>query len=176
MDQMKQMPVDFCQCMEPDAVCSEQEFAKVYEMYVEDIYRLCFSFMKNHMDAEDAVQETFTKYFNSEKQFDTKEHVKAWLIVTASNYCKDMLRHWWRKRQNLEDIQETVGKENVVVDEMMELVMALPHKYKTAVYLYYYEGYDSAEIARILQKPSSTIRTYLQKARNMLRQELERSE
>lgn len=176
MEHVKQMPVDFCHSMERNEISMEQEFTKVYEMYVDDVYRLCFSFMKNHMDAEDAVQETFTKYFNSEKQFDTMEHVKAWLIVTASNYCKDMLRHWWRKRQNLEDIQETVGRENVVVDEMMELVMALPDKYKTAVYLYYYEEYDSSEIARILQRPSSTIRTYLQKARKMLRQELERSE
>lgn len=60
----------------------------------------------------------------------------------------------------------------VVADEMMELVMSLPEKYKTAVYLYYYEGYDSREIASLLHKPDSTIRTYLQKARKILKQEL----
>ena len=48
----------------------EQEFTKTYEMYVEDIYRLSFSFMKNHMDAEDVVQETFMKYYHSEKDFE----------------------------------------------------------------------------------------------------------
>lgn len=150
----------------------EQEFTEIYELYVEDIYRLCFSFMKNQMDAEDAVQETFLKFYHSGKHFENKEHLKGWLIVTASNYCKNVLKQWWRKRQNLEDYQETVGKENQMVDEMMELVMQLPEKYKTAVYLYYYEGYDSREIAVLLHKPASTIRTYLQKARKLLKQQL----
>ncbi len=150
----------------------EQEFTKVYEAYVDDIFRLCFSFMKNTMDAEDAVQETFLKYFHSEKKFESPEHLKAWLIVTASNHCKDLLKQWWRKRKNLDDYEETVGGETVETDGIMELVMGLPEKYKTAVYLYYYEGYDSREIARLLHKPDSTIRTYLQKARKILKQEL----
>lgn len=150
----------------------EQEFTKVYERYVDDIFRLCFSFMKNQMDAEDVVQETFLKYFYSHKEFESPDHLKAWLIVTASNHCKDLLKQWWRRRKNLDDYEEAAGGEMVVADEMMELVMSLPEKYKTAVYLYYYEGYDSREIASLLHKPDSTIRTYLQKARKILKQEL----
>ncbi len=150
----------------------EQEFTKVYERYVDDIFRLCFSFMKNQMDAEDVVQETFLKYFYSHKEFESPDHLKAWLIVTASNHCKDLLKQWWRKRKNLDDYEEAAGGEMEVADEMMELVMSLPEKYKTAVYLYYYEGYDSREIASLLHKPDSTIRTYLQKARKILKQEL----
>lgn len=150
----------------------EEEFTAVYEMYVDDIYRLCFSFMKNHMDAEDAVQEIFLKYYYSKKHFDTKQHLKAWLIVTASNYCKDLLKQWWRKQKNLDNLEELAGAEEQHIDEMMEMVMNLPEKYKTAVYLYYYEGYDSREIACLLHKPDSTIRTYLQKARKMLKEEI----
>ena len=150
----------------------EQEFTKVYEEFVDDIFRLCYSFMKNQMDAEDAVQETFLKYFHSDKKFENVEHQKAWLIVTASNHCKDLLKQRWRKAKDLDDYKDIVGEEKVMVDEMMELVMKLPEKYKTAVYLYYYEGYDSREIAHLLHKPDSTIRTYLQKARKLLRQEL----
>ena len=150
----------------------EQEFTKVYEEFVDDIFRLCYSFMKNQMDAEDAVQETFLKYFHSDKKFENVEHQKAWLIVTASNHCKDLLKQRWRKAKDLDDYKDIVGEEKVMVDEMMELVIKLPEKYKTAVYLYYYEGYDSREIAHLLHKPDSTIRTYLQKARKLLRQEL----
>lgn len=58
------------------------------------------------------------------------------------------------------------------VDEMMELVMQLPEKYKTPVYLYYYEGYNSREIAGLLHKSESTVRTYLQKARRLLKSEI----
>lgn len=160
---------------EPDAVyeiCREREFAEVYDRYVGDVYRLCFSFMKNRMDAEDAVQETFLKYYRLQKKFDSMEHRKAWLIVTASNHCKDLLKQWWRRGENLDDWKERAGKEEPMVDEMMDLVMKLPEKYKTAVYLYYYEGYDSKEIAEMLHRPASTIRTYLQKARKLLKQEI----
>ena len=59
------------------------------------------------------------------------------------------------------------------MDEMMELILQLPEKYKTAVYFYYYEEYNSREIAKILHKPESTIRTYLQKARKLLKQEMQ---
>lgn len=150
----------------------KQEFTKVYEKYVDDVYRLCFSFMKNPMDAEDVVQETFLKYLRTEKDFASEQHRKAWLIVTASNHCKDLLKNWWRKRKNLDDYGEFWDYEKQNRDEMLELVMGLPAKYKTVVYLYYYEGYDSSEIASILHKPASTVRTYLQKARKLLKQEI----
>lgn len=151
----------------------ETDFVSVYGAYVNDIYRLCFSFMKNYMDAEDAVQETFLKYLHRRKSFASEEHKKAWLIVTATNQCKDMLKHWWRKRRNLDDYTELVGKNDSEIDEVMSIIMKLPEKYKTPVYLYYYESYNSREIAKLLRKPESTIRTYLQKAKKMLRQELE---
>ena len=55
----------------------------------------------------------------------------------------------------------------------MTLIMMLPDKYKTTVYLYYYEGYNSKEISELLKRPESTIRTHLQKARSLLKEELE---
>lgn len=151
----------------------EQSFANDYDLYVNEIYRLCFSFMKNHMDAEDAVQETFMKFYRSNRTFGSESHKKAWLIVTASNCCKNMLKHWWNRRNNLEDYTELVGSNDSEIDEMMELVMSLPEKYKTSVYLYYYEGYNSREISKIVGKPESTIRTYLQNAKKILKTELE---
>lgn len=155
-----------------DGTDKECDFAMDYETYVNDIYRLCISFMKNHMDAEDAVQETFLKYYYLDRTFDSEEHKKAWLIVTASNCCKDMLKHWWNRRSNLDDYKESAGEGQTQIDEMMELVMQLPDKYKTSIYLYYYEGYNSREIAKLLHKPESTIRTYLQKAKKILKKEL----
>ena len=150
----------------------EEFFTKVYDTYADDIYRLCFSFMKNPMDAEDAVQETFLKFYGSDKEFASEKHIKAWLVVTASNHCKNLLKQWWRKRKDIEELREVIGGESGEADEMMELVMKLPEKYKTAVYLYYYEGYDSREIAELLKKPASTVRSYLQKARRLLKAEL----
>lgn len=47
-----------------DGTGQKNNFTQTYEAYVNDIYRLCFSFMKNHMDAEDIVHETFLKYYH----------------------------------------------------------------------------------------------------------------
>ena len=128
--------------------------------------------MKNSADTEDIVQETFIKMMKFGKAFENEEHEKAWLIRTSTNLCIDNLRHWWRKRENLEDYENTQGTDNLQRDYTLEAVMNLPDKYKTVVYLYYYDGYTSVEISRILSKPQSTIRNYLHEARNILRTKL----
>lgn len=151
----------------------EQEFTEIYYRHVDAVFRLCFTYLKNKQDTDDAVQEVFLKLLNYKGAFESEEHRKAWLIVTASNYCKNFLKHWWRKRKNIDDYTEIIGDASYEVDEMMELVLALPDKYKTAVYLYYYEGYDSAQIAKMLNKPAGTIRSHLSSARKMLKKEME---
>jgi RNA polymerase sigma-70 factor (ECF subfamily) len=151
----------------------EQEFTEIYYRHVDAVFRLCFTYLKNKQDTDDAVQEVFLKLLNYKGAFESEEHRKAWLIVTASNYCKNFLKHWWRKRKNIDNYTEIIGGASYEVDEMMELVLALPDKYKTAVYLYYYEGYDSAQIAKMLNKPAGTIRSHLSTARKMLKKEME---
>ena len=152
------------------------EFERIYDMYVNDIYRLCYSYMKNSMDAENAVQEAFYKYYRCEQSFESDSHIKAWLVVTASNYCKDMLKHWWHKRYDIDECTNIHSENKTMENELMSAIMDLPEKYKTIVFLYYYEGYNSREIAKILNKPESTIRTYLQKARKYLKDDLIKGE
>ena len=74
------------------ALHSDEEFLKIYHRHVDTVYRICFSFMKNSSDTEDMVQETFLKLLSSGKRFESENHEKAWLIVTASNACKDVLK------------------------------------------------------------------------------------
>lgn len=64
-------------------VDKEARFQKVYDAYMQDVYRLCFSYMKNKMDTEDAVQETFCRFYQAMERVKEKEHVKGWLLVTA---------------------------------------------------------------------------------------------
>lgn len=150
----------------------EQEFVETYERYVDAIYRLCFSFMKNASDAEDAVQDTFFKYYQYSGDFDSESHKKAWLIVTASNRCKDLLKHWWNRRDPLDCCHDMAAANRMPDHTVFDLVMALPVKYKTVVYLYYYEGYNSREIAAMLGKAESTIRSRLQHAKKLLKRDL----
>ncbi|WP_418222880.1 RNA polymerase sigma factor [Clostridium isatidis] len=126
-------------------------------------------YLKNIQDTEDAVQSTFIKFLQYKGTFKNQEHIKAWLIVTASNNCKNFLKHWWRKNINIDSLQEkfiTFNEENKYI---FEKIINLPQKYKLIIYLYYYEGYKLKEIAEKLKMNDSTVRSYLRRGRNLLR-------
>lgn len=151
---------------------TDKEIAGIYERHKLTVYRVCFAFMKNPADTEDVVQDTFFQLIKKGPVFESEEHEKAWLIRTASNLCKNGLRHWWRKREDLKSYENLRENENIEIDDTFNVVIGLPDKYKTVVYLYYYEGYTSVEISRILGKPQSTIRNHLHEARSVLREKL----
>lgn len=150
---------------------ANEEIEEIYNRHVDTVYRVCFSFMKNKADTEDIVQETFLKLIVSGKEFESVEHEKAWLIVTASNACKDALKDWRRKVENIED-HPAKGSTDFWEDSMMEVILSLPAKYKDVVYLYYYEGYKTYEIAKMLHCPQSTVRNRLSRARKLLKKYL----
>jgi len=152
---------------------TDDEIAEIYKRHVKTIYRVCYTYKKNHVDTEDAVSETFLKLIRHGPVFNGEEHEKAWLIRTASNVCKDFLKHWSRRNADIEDYATTLEAERGdEASSLLDTVCALPDKYKTVVYLYYYEGYNSNEIATSLGKPQSTIRNYLHEAREILRKKL----
>jgi RNA polymerase sigma-70 factor (ECF subfamily) len=130
-------------------------------------------YMKNRHDAEDMVQSTFIRLMEDGTVFKSEEHEKAWLIRTAVNLCKDHFRHWWSKTVGIDKAAENAAGQPFGMDENFEIVMALPPKYKTVLYLYYYEGYSTVEIAKMLGRKESTVRSRLHTARKLLKMELE---
>jgi len=151
---------------------TDNEIAEIYRRHKDTVYRVCFAFMKTPAETEDAVQDAFLQLIKAGPAFESEEHEKAWLIRTAANICKNILRHWWRKRESLEDYENLQGNGSIETDDVFGAVVGLPDKYKTVVYLYYYEGYDSVQISNILEKPQSTIRNHLHEARGVLREKL----
>lgn len=160
--------------MEPSSAHENTDFEAIYRRNVDTVYRLCFSYLKNRTDTEDAVQSTFLKLFDSEKVFSSFEHEKAWLIVVASNICKSLLSHWWQKRVNIEECEPIAMPEKQDTQALYSAILALPSRCKSVVYLYYYEGYSTEEIAAMLKKPVSTVRNQLSDARKILEKRLEK--
>ena len=148
---------------------TDREITELYQRHVDTVYRVCFSYMKNRADTEDMVQDTFIKLISCNTQFSSQEHEKAWLIVTASNLCKNALKHWWRRNEDLDDYASVCRSEGIHMDLVLEAILKLPVDYKSAVYMYYYEGYSTPEIAELLKCPQSTIRNRLMRARKLLK-------
>ena len=153
----------------PTITRSNTKLLAIYNRNVDSVYRLCYSFMKNRADAEDLTQETFLKLLAQKCAFENERHERAWLIVTSSNLCKDSLKKWWRHQERIEDHQE-LGYEQAYADPAIrKAILSLKPDYKTVVYMYYYEGYSTAEIARYLNCPEATVRSRLSRARAQLR-------
>lgn len=146
------------------------EFESIYNRNIETVYRICYVYMKNKTDAEDMTQNTFMKYLKYQPLFDNLEHEKAWFIVTATNNCKNHFKSWWNKHTYLDDEFEVEYKDKQ--DETLSLVLNLPNKYKQVIYMYYYEGYSTVEIAKLLNTKESTIRTHLLKGRQILKEKM----
>ena len=155
---------------------AELEFASVglrslYREYMPSVYRMAFSYLKNHPDSEDVTQETFLRLAQSGKRFSDKRQVLAWLIVTAANLSKDLLRRSHRKDLPLE---QAANRPAAPAEKsgIQAAVLALPEKYKTVIYLHYYEGYSVQELAKLLHRPESTVKTWLRRGRECLRESL----
>lgn len=146
------------------------DFSMLYKRNFQAVYRIFYIFMQNSADAEDCTEDTFVRPITSKTVFTDEKHERAWLTVTARNICKDRLKHWWNKKtDSISDYEETLKAEDTVHDDVLEAVMALPDKYKDVIYLHYYEGYQTDEIAKMLKRPASTVRNQLRDARTKLR-------
>lgn len=159
--------------MPNNAQRSDENVTYIYEKYVDTVYKVCFMMLKNSAETEDATQNVFVKYMNCDKDFDSEEHIKAWLIVTARNECKNMLTYWFNsKRSDLSDAPEGTY-EDEEKSEVLEKVLGLDKKYRLPIYLYYYMGYSTLEISKMLGIKHSTLRTHLAKGREKLKIKLE---
>ena len=152
---------------------TDKELTQIYWRHVETVYRVCFMYMKNTHETEDMVQNTFIRLMRDNTRFESEEHEKAWLIRTATNLCIDHFRHWRTKVVYLDDLTHPAEQPPFEINDTIEKIKKLPQKYKTVIYLYYYEGYSTPEIAKILGKKESTVRSYLHTGRKLLKIEME---
>lgn len=147
-------------------------FRRSYEKQFRYVWNLCIAFLRNVEDTEDAVQEVFLRLLDSEAPFADEGEIRAWLIVTARNVCRDELRRARRRDVPLDDAQ-TCAAPPPEIDETLALVRSLPLRYRTPIYLFYYEGYSTAQIAALLNRKESTVRSDLRRGRKKLKDILE---
>lgn len=160
---------------------SSETVEKLYQMYCDAVYRIGVVYMGNEQEAYDIVQDVFLKLLCHPRQFQDEQHEKAWILRTAINQCKDQLKsHWRKKRVSWSEYQEgaacfaensdsSMGPRWEERQVIMDAVLQLPEHYKEVILLHYYEGYKTEEIARVMHRNPSTVRSRLQKARECLK-------
>jgi len=145
--------------------------------YGRRLYGLCHSLCLNPADADDLYQDTWLKVVKNISHYDPQREFEPWLTKICVNTYRNALRRAMRspflsfsdgERQDL--ILESVSapqKEDYT--ELYDAIGRLPEKLRTAVHLFYGEGYESGEIGALLGVPAATVRSRLRRARAELR-------
>lgn len=143
------------------------------EKYKDSIFRAAFSVSGNVEDAEDVVQETFIQYMESTREFESEEHIKAWLLRTAINKSKNIVRTFWhRNRTSMEDYMSGLQFREPEDRDLVDAVMSLPKMQRMVIYLYYYEDYSVSEIAKASGLSEAAVKGRLFRGRKMLKKML----
>ena len=143
-------------------------------IYRDRLFAAAFQVCRNAADAEDAAQEALLRYHTSEKQFDSEQHIRAWLLRVAINCAKNVSRSFWRRNVvPLADYMETLDFDSGQSREIFREVMNLPEKYRLVIHLYYYEDYSVAEIGKILGLTESNVKVRLSRGRKLLKEALQ---
>lgn len=142
--------------------------ARILDSYGNSVLRLAYSYLHNMPDAEDILQETLIRYFRSAPQFESDSHEKAWLLRVAANLSKNRINY--NKIRLSEEINEEIAAdEKDDLSFVWEAVKQLPQTQSEVIHLFYQEGYSTAEIAKLLSRRESTVRSDLKRGREKLR-------
>lgn len=158
---------------------SKEEFEKKYRLYSQELMNISFGYARNKDDSLDIIQNVFYKYFSANKVFKNQNEEKYWLIRVAINESKDFLR----KKKKLTIVNEEEldivsydnedKHNNKELQKLSILVKQLPEKYRRVIILHYYDSLSIKEIVNILNISESATKKRLERARNILKQEME---
>ena len=173
-------------------------FDLIMSRYQTAIYNLTYRMVGNKEDAEDLMQETFLRAYAALHTFRQELRFSSWLYKIAANLCIN----WKSKRKlftvSLESKNEEMGvyfpfnghemkasslnfmtpledyEAKLLQERLRQEILALPINYRLAFTLRYIDVHTCREIAQIMDIPEGTVKTYLFRARNILKNKLER--
>ena len=151
---------------------SETEFNTTVETYMDTLYRTALNYLRDSGAAEDVCQEVFLRLYRRSPSFDSEEHKRYWLLHVTVNECRRVLASPWHKMSYLEDLPDLPGPAEPGEENVFRAVMDLPRKYRIVLHLYYFEGYSTKEIAGLLSRKPATVRSQLDRGRELLKQRL----
>lgn len=150
----------------------EDEAQKIYLRNVKMVYKICLLYFKNISEAEDETANVFVAFLDKPVEFTDENHEKAWFITATRNRCRNVLKSAWKSKRG-EFPQDVMAQFPESDLEIMEELFKLKEKHRILLYLHYFEGYQTEEIAQMLGINHSTIRTRLVQARKNLKKILE---
>lgn len=147
---------------------ANRQVERILDRYGNNILRLAYSYVHNMSDAEDILQDTLLRFLKHMPKFENNAHEKAWLLRVAANLSKNKIEY--NRVRDTDELSETLAaQEQEDLSFVWEAVKELPEAYREIIHLYYYEGYSTAQVADILGKKETTVRSGLRRGRDQLK-------
>ncbi|MDU7029982.1 RNA polymerase sigma factor [Robinsoniella peoriensis] len=146
---------------DPDA------FVELMEQNMQNMYKVAKAYLKNDEDVADAIQDTILSCFEKIGDLKQNKYFKTWMTRILINKCKDILR---KKKGMLftDEVPEIpVWDQEYSNMEWNELIKDMDEKYRIVLLLYYLEGFNTREIAVILDMNEKTVQTRLARGRKL---------
>ena len=149
-------------------------FSREIEKLGPTLFRVAFAILRNRTDCEDAAQNAVLKAYRNLGSLKQRGYFKTWLISILKNECFDMLK---RRRPTLDVTEQELSYEMAVPDvDLNRAFDQLSPEERLPITLYYYEGYDTREIAKLTEVSEGTVRSRLSRGRASLRAMLQEKE
>ena len=157
-------------------------FELLSDMYRPTLRNLAMRMLRNSDDANDVVQETLVKAYRAIGDFDSERPIKPWLCRICTNCCIDSVRNRKHHGESLDNHEFMLQDHSQEIEERTEGVMShrqvvdaigrLPEKYRKIIFMRHFKHMEVNEIAVALNKPEGTIKSWLFRARAMLKRDL----
>ncbi|RIJ41665.1 RNA polymerase sigma factor [Pontibacter oryzae] len=161
-------------CQQADAKAQKL----LYERFAAQMYGVCLRYLKNEMDAEEALLNGFMKIYQYINRFEAKGSFEGWVRRIMVNEALAFLRkkeplYMGIEENHIQVAGNTSADQDLAEGELMALLHTLPAGYRAVFNLYAIEGYSHKEIADMLGITEGTSKSQLSKARGMLQRRLE---
>jgi RNA polymerase sigma factor (sigma-70 family) len=168
-----------------DAVAVPYTIEELMTEYGDMVLQLAYFYLHDKGLAEDVYQEVFLRVYKHLDGFRGDCSIKTWICRITTNVCRDRVRSWAHRNllfigdETVHTFMDHANTEDSVMDafdrqQILHAVLNLPIPLREVTILYYYKGFDTKEIAEILKVSEGTVRSRMHRAREKLKQILEK--